>query len=66
MRSAIAKGLILYVAVPYFKLALGLILLSVSPFYMVFAAMKLIQGLFKPTQDSRSTSRGLSVSQPGN
>ena len=49
MRSAIAKGLILYVAVPYFKLALGLILLSVSPFYMLFAAIEWIKRLFKPS-----------------
>ena len=49
VRSAIAKGLILYVAVPYFKLALGLILLSVAPFYLLFAAIERIHRLFKPS-----------------
>ena len=47
MRPAIAKSLILYVAVPYFKLALGLTLLSVAPFYMLFVAIEWIQRLFK-------------------
>ena len=65
MRSAIAKGLILYVAIPYFKLALGLILLSVAPFYILFAAIEWIQRLCKPTKDFRSTSHGITVSQPG-
>ena len=33
MRGKLAKGLILYVAVPYFKLVLGIALLGVGAFY---------------------------------
>ena len=62
MRSAIATGLILYVAIPYFKLALGLTLLIAAPFFVLFAAIEWIQRLFEPTQDFPSASHRVHVS----
>ncbi len=47
MRTTLAKGLILYVLVPYFKLVLGFALLGVGAFYVSSVAIGMTLGCLK-------------------
>ncbi len=47
MRGTLAKGLILYLAVPYFKLVLGIALLGVGAIYVGLVAIPTILGWLK-------------------
>ena len=40
MRQVVAKGLLMYCVVPYFRLVLGLIYLLIAPFYFTFTAIE--------------------------
>ena len=47
MRGTLAKGLILYLAVPYFKLVLGIALLGVGAIYVCLVPIPTTLGLLK-------------------
>ena len=47
MRAALAKGLILYLVVPYFKLVLGIALVGVGTIYVSLVAIPTTLGWLK-------------------
>ena len=47
MRAALAKGMILYLVVPYFKLVLGIALLGVGTIYVSLVAIPTTLGWLK-------------------